>query len=129
MVGKAVAVAGPGRRRRIFSVEQKRRVVEETFELGTSVSIVARRHDLNANLVFTWRVQYGRGLLGAPAPKLLPVEIAHSVAPVKGDAPRLRARAARKARIEITLANGHRVAVLGAVDVDALRLVIDTLTR
>ena len=31
----------------------------ETFEDGASVSIVARRHDLNANMLFTWRREFG----------------------------------------------------------------------
>src|SRR5437867_13062745 len=38
------------RRRR--SVEEKRRIVEETLEAGASVARVARRHAVNANQVF-----------------------------------------------------------------------------
>jgi len=38
------------RRRR--SVEEKRRIVEETLETGASVARVARRHAVNANQVF-----------------------------------------------------------------------------
>lgn len=45
----------------------KRRIVEETFVPGASVSIVARRHDVNANQVFTWRQQYMEGKLDVPA--------------------------------------------------------------
>jgi transposase len=37
------------------SDEEKRRIVAETLEPGASVSIVARRHDINANQLFTWR--------------------------------------------------------------------------
>ena len=32
-----------------------RRVVAETHAAGASVSVVARRHDINANLLFRWR--------------------------------------------------------------------------
>jgi len=42
-----------GRRR--WTAEEKRRVVEETRAPGASVSVVARRHDLNANLLFKWK--------------------------------------------------------------------------
>ena len=35
--------------------DEKRRIVAETYERGASVSAVARRHDLNANLLFSWR--------------------------------------------------------------------------
>ena len=51
------------RRRRLWSDEEKRRIVAETLEPGASVSIVARRHDLNANMLFTWRRQIGAGAL------------------------------------------------------------------
>ena len=44
-----------GRRRRRWSEEQKRQIVAETLEPGSSVSIVARRHDVNANQLFLWR--------------------------------------------------------------------------
>ena len=47
-------ITGAGRRRR-WPLEAKARIVAETLEPGSSVSIVARRHDLNANLLFTWR--------------------------------------------------------------------------
>ena len=33
----------------------KKKVVAETFVKGASVAGVARRHDLNANMVFGWR--------------------------------------------------------------------------
>jgi len=50
------------RRRR--SVEEKRRIVEETLRAGASVARVARRHAVNANQVFYWRKKYREGRLG-----------------------------------------------------------------
>jgi transposase len=44
--------------------EIKRRIVEETLQPGASVSVVARRHDVNSNLVFCWRKLYEHGRLG-----------------------------------------------------------------
>jgi transposase len=52
------------RARRYRTDEEKRRIVEETLVAGASVSIVARRHDVNANQVFAWRRQHRRGELG-----------------------------------------------------------------
>ena len=46
---------GKRRARRQFSADFKRQVVSETHVSGTSVSVVARRHDINANLLFKWR--------------------------------------------------------------------------
>lgn len=52
---------------------------EETHVRGVSVANVARRHEVNANQVFTWRQLYRRGLLevsGAhSAPTMLPVTV------------------------------------------------------
>ncbi|MDB2437258.1 transposase [Hellea sp.] len=46
---------GKRRARRQFNDDFKRRVVAETYAAGTSVSVVARRHDINADLLFRWR--------------------------------------------------------------------------
>src|SRR5271163_738113 len=54
----------PRRMTRHWPYEKKRRIVEETMKPGMSVSIVARRHDINANLVFSWRKLYQDGRLG-----------------------------------------------------------------
>ena len=42
------------RRRRIWEDEEKRRIVAQTRMPGVSVSQVARRYDVNANMVFKW---------------------------------------------------------------------------
>jgi transposase len=45
--------------RRSWSPEEKRRIVEEAVRPGASVADVARRHGVNANLVFTWKKAAG----------------------------------------------------------------------
>ena len=68
---------------RVYSLEFKQQVVQETLEPGTSVSVVARRHDMNANVVFEWKRLYREGKLKLPgieaAPtsstELLPVNV------------------------------------------------------
>ena len=64
-------------RRPNFSLDFKRQVVEATFQPGASVSLIAREHDVNANLVFRWRHQYQEGLFGAVSQSatLLPVQV------------------------------------------------------
>ena len=61
------------RPRRRWPVAEKRRIVLESFEAGASVSVVARRHGVNANQVFAWRKLYWDGLLGGGG--LVPVRI------------------------------------------------------
>src|SRR6478752_3979248 len=46
---------GSVQRRRHWTTEEKVRIVEETYLPDNSVSIVARRHGISANQLFTWR--------------------------------------------------------------------------
>ncbi len=55
---------------RTYAQEFKQQVIRETLEPDMSVSIVARRHDINANVVFGWRKQYREGKLVVPALEL-----------------------------------------------------------
>src|SRR5260370_27879849 len=69
-----------GRRRR-WPEGMKRRVVAESLAPGMSVSVVARRYDINANQLFTWRPRYAVGSgVGAPAlvPRQLRPPVPHS---------------------------------------------------
>src|ERR1700722_5816128 len=62
---------------RQWSEAAKRQIVAETLEPGSSVSIVARRHDVNANQVFKWRREIApeQVLAAEENMSLLPVEI------------------------------------------------------
>src|SRR5437660_8930387 len=44
-------------KRRQYSEAMKRQMVAETLAPGASVSVVARRHDVNSNQLFRWRRQ------------------------------------------------------------------------
>src|SRR5580704_17325824 len=48
------ARGGAGERRRTRSLDERKRIVEEALAHGISVAAVARRHGLNANLIFKW---------------------------------------------------------------------------
>jgi transposase len=50
---------GGRRRGQLWSIDRKRQIIAESFEPGASVADVARRHGVNANLLFTWRRQQG----------------------------------------------------------------------
>jgi transposase len=105
-------------KRRQYSEALKRQMVAETQVPGASVSIVARRHDVNSNQLFRWR----RQLLPKAAVEssaMVPVEIA-----ADGDRPR---RPDRDGVIEITFGCGARVRLRGEVSSEALRQVIELL--
>ena len=80
-MGEVEAEAGRKKAHTFRSVEEKRRIVEETLKAGVSVSSVGRAHGINANQVFGWRRLYLAGRLGErkPAMKLLPVRVSESL--------------------------------------------------
>jgi transposase len=108
--------AGPRRRR---TEQEKRRIVEETLQPGASVAVVARRHELNANVVFSWRRLFQKGLLGGSA-SLVPVRV---VPPPRKTKSR-PAKATTPDEIDIRFADGVRVRVRGALAHEALRQLI-----
>ena len=109
------AGAAPVRRR--WPEVVKRRIVEETLLPGASVSVVARRHDVNANQLFKWRRHYGvPGAVGPRRPDLLPVQLTVSPRPEPS-----------AGGIEVELAKGHRLRLCGQVDAAVLRQVLDAL--
>lgn len=112
-----------GERRR-FSAAFKRRVVEETLQGDESVSMVARRHDLNTNLVFNWRKRYQEGALRVgPESSLVPIEV------TEGAEPPISKRVDGAAELELVLAEGHRIRIRGHLDPALLRTAIETLKR
>jgi transposase len=112
------------RRRR--SVEEKRRIVEETLEAGASVARVARRHAVNANQVFYWRKKYREGRLGqGRSSNLLPVTVT-DIPRSKSEAGRYRSMRSSPGMMEIRLGKGQ-LRVTGSVDREVLRTVLECL--
>jgi len=121
------------RKRRIWSDDEKRAICGQTRVAGVSVSQVARRYDVNANLVFTWLRDARFASVGTvtdePAVEpsgFLPVRIvdrpesesavaASDLTPVPG-------------AIEIEVAGGHRLRIIGPYDPEALARLIRGLS-
>ena len=120
------ADAAARRRRRVRPEDEKRRIVAETYERGASVSAVARRHDLNANLLFSWRRVMGRvAPVSADEPtRFVPAVIGTEVEAASTPVPPPPAGA-----MEIVLVDGDRVIVDRTVDGAALARVIEALSR
>ncbi len=113
-------------KRRRRSVEEKRRIVEETLEAGASVARVARRHAVNANQVFYWRKRYREGRLGEnQSSKLLPVTLSDISWGKSGRASGGSSPFA-VGTMEIKLPKGQ-LRVTGSVEAEALRAVLECL--
>jgi transposase len=140
--GRSRLAEGPRQR---YSLDFKFQVVKETLAPGASVSVVARRHGMNTNVIFRWRKQFREGQLGKgrlPAAGFVPIHVAEDEAPVRA-LPALRepggesiqvagpAQAGGKTPglIEIETAGGVKLRLSGRVDDRALRRVLAAIRR
>jgi transposase len=113
-----VSTTMAAQRRRFWSAEEKRKIVAEAMAPGASMAEVARLHDLNPNLLFTWR-RKARGeqeAKGSGAVELVPVVVTPETA-------------SSASRLEIVLVSGERILVGADVDAGALARIVRALSR
>jgi transposase len=112
--------------RRSWSREQKAAIVAEVGVSGASVSQVARRHGLNAGLLFRWRREFQSGPgtpqrkagNGTPSvPAFVPIMLPAPEAPAP----------AKPGIVEIVIAGGRTVRVSTDVDTAALVRIVAAL--
>ena len=116
---------------------EKQRIVAETLVPGASVSVVARRHDVNANQVFKWRRELAaadRAALPGPACEFVPIGVFADVegkvgAAAQGDDGRPDAPAPRSGLMDIEFRAGVCVRVDASVDERALGRVLRALRQ
>ena len=116
-----VGPARPVSRRRRWSEAERLRIVAVSYQPGVSVSLLARRHDMNANLLFTWRRRYGKRAAGAGSGGLVPVVVEPAGPPAAESAPGSGPAAGR---VEIALSDGSRAIVDREVHGSALARVL-----
>jgi transposase len=109
------------KRRRRFSVEQKRAILSAAAEYGTTVAEVSRRFGVTRSLIHNWRRQEAVSVLGATV-RFTPVVAEKSAAPPP-------AVGRRSGLIEIELDGGVRLRVDATVDEGALKRVLRALDR
>jgi len=117
-------------RKRLYSHDQKLLVIRETLEPGASVSVVARRHDINSNVVFRWRKLFREGKLGSagppahqlPSPEFIPVQVVRETPAADEARP-----PARRGAMELRLPCGFELRMDADVDEAALRRVLKTV--
>jgi transposase len=113
--------------RRFRSVSEKRRIVELTFEPGTSATLVARAHGVNANQVFKWRRAFERGELVEPgaaaSTALLPVTLSAPCEPAAKEPP------VSTGAIHIELPGRTLISVEGTADAVMLRTILKSVRK
>jgi transposase len=109
-----------GRRRRNKSWPEalKREIVAASYAPGSSVSLVSRRYDVNANQVFKWRKLFGEGADGSP--QLVPVM-------VEAEQPIVDVAARVSGDIMIEVGGRYRVRVGETFDGRTLCRILDVL--
>ena len=112
------------RRRKSYTLEEKQRLVAASYEPGASVSLLARRHEMNANLLFTWRRQMRPPSMVEPPVDLIPVDI---VGVVQTSPSTATVEPEQRDAIEIALTSGVRIRVDGSVSEAALKRVLSAL--
>jgi transposase len=103
----------------------KREIVAASFAPGSSVSIVARQYDVNANQVFDWRRRFRHepsAPVGSSPARLIPVM-------VTAEQDSAATPFSVVEMIEIELAGKYRVRLSGGVNAQALRRVLDVLEQ
>jgi transposase len=129
-------VEGASGRRRYWTAEEKRRIVELTLSSSQSVASLARQHGVNANQVFYWRKLYHAGQLGgesaadAPSLRLLPVSVGNEE-PSEAAASETERDTHESAEPPLTMniefPGGVLVSLVGAVDAEVVRTVLESL--
>jgi transposase len=123
--------------RRRWTLEEKQRIVAESFSAPRVVSATARHHGLSTSQLFNWRRQAREGkLVGKDeVPGFVPAIVA---AETPGEVRVAEAQSAPSdgfatgpsgGRMEIVLSNGCRVIVGNDVNAAALRRVITAVGR
>lgn len=122
-----VAPARRTGRRPNFSLAFKRQVVEATLQPGASVSLIAREHDVNANLVFRWRHQYQEGVFGPvnQSPTFLPVQVIEASTDASHTIP-----SQPVSHCEIVIELGEaKLRITGTPDPHTLQIILQQLLR
>jgi transposase len=128
--------------RRFRTLEEKLAILKEADEPGASVAAVARKHGMNANLLFGWRRLRQAGLLEkqrySKSAPLLPVNI---TTPTLTPTRRMGKRTRKSARVatvesltsesgmEIVLSDGVRIRLSGEAGRMLLERLLERLSR
>ena len=121
----------PGRRHHDRAFKQE--LVRQSLEPGASVSAIALRSGINANMLFKWRREEPQSIGGATAAGLLPIVVAQEggvmTAPTSNGAMSPPSRPAPRAGIiELEFAGAH-LRLRGTVDEDSLCSVLRALRQ
>ena len=117
-------------RRREWTDAEKVRIVEESLRVYRQCAATARRYEISRALLTPWRPDFRSGHLVADGrPQFMAVEVASDAANSAARQPPENSPAGINDRVEITLANGRKIALGIAIDPMALARLVQVLDR
>jgi transposase len=118
-------------RRRVWTAEDKLRILEEVETSGSGVAEIARRHDILPQQIYTWRKKLARDIRsqGGSGVTLLPVALIGPDSESETDRAAAAERAAAKrpakpSRIEIGCKGGRVLKVDASIAPETLKALI-----
>jgi transposase len=126
---EVLSVIDKGRRREWTDAE-KVRIVEESLRGFRQCAATARRYEISRALLTRWRRDFRAGqLVGGGRPQFLAVQVGPEPAS-KASVPSAVGRTtACDSQVEISLANGRKLAVAATIDPMALARLVQVLDR
>jgi transposase len=133
--GEGQQTAALGKRtRRLWTAEEKRRIVREAQRSGAVRQEIARRHGVHVSVLNRWRTEQLSKAMAAKKKtsrvRLLPVQVRKSP-PSRGSSRPIPAAIAGTdvGIMEVGFSTGQRLTVRGVVDGGLLRTVLEELSR
>jgi transposase len=108
-------------KRRKWSTEDRRKIVQASLKAGTTVDAVARIYVVNASQIYDWRKQHRQRMQESKCSGLLPVQVTEGaqIAMSKGE---------QESSLVIE-GRGARVSVSSRVEEAVIRTVLECLVR
>ena len=126
---EVLSVVDKGRRRDWTNAE-KVRIVEESLRGYRQCAATARRYEISRALLTRWRRDFRSGRLAAEGrPQFMALQVAAEANAPMAKQPTAGPAAGGDDRVEITLANGRKIALGIAVDPMALARLVQVLDR
>jgi transposase-like protein len=133
--GEGRQTAAPGKRtRRLWTAEEKRRIVREAQRSGAVRQEIAHRHGVHVSVLNRWRTEQLSKAMAAKKKtgrvRLLPVQVRKSP-PSRGSSRPIPAAISGTdvGIMEVGFPAGQRLTVRGVVDGGLLRIVLEELSR
>ena len=126
---EVLSVVDKGRRRE-WTAAEKVRIVEESLRGFRQCAATARRYEISRALLTRWRRDFRSGqLVAGSRPQFLAVQVATDASGTAGRQSTTKPTFDREDHVEITLANGRRLAVDAAIDTMVLARLVQVLDR